>query len=66
MNRRMRGPHVRWCGRGRGDPAALYPIDNTPGPPNKLTDVGLRHRFREQLRSTCVTHQVKDPGETGP
>jgi hypothetical protein len=24
-NRRMRAPHVRWCGRGRGDPAP-YPI----------------------------------------
>jgi hypothetical protein len=33
MNRRMRGPHVRWCGRGRGDPA-LYPID--PPVPNAL------------------------------
>src|SRR5215472_3114313 len=22
----MRDPHVRWCGRGRGDPA-LYPMD---------------------------------------
>lgn len=21
LNRRMRGPHVRWCGRGPGDPA---------------------------------------------
>ena len=20
MNRRMRGPHVRWCERGRGNP----------------------------------------------
>ena len=26
MNRRMRGPHVRWCGRGRGNPAP-YPIE---------------------------------------
>src|SRR5262249_26709121 len=30
VNRRMRGPHVRWCGRGRGNPA-LHPIMRSRG-----------------------------------
>ena len=41
MNRRMRGPHFRWCGRGRADPA-LYPVDPAREPGVRLAQVGGR------------------------
>jgi len=60
MNRRMRGPHVRWCERGRGNPGP-YSIANQPCHVLELGHVEVQvhpidalqlqgHMLREDLR----------------
>ncbi len=49
MNRRMRGPHVRWCGRGRVNPGP-YPMKpnwREPRPPSVTGSAGATFPRRE-------------------